>query len=558
MSDLYVSVIIITCNNPTIFDCVECVRRQIEEGDEIIIVQDNSTEAYHRILQAYCKAHNIILLQGEIHGNRAHNRNMGAAKAGNPILVFLDADTLLVDTSIPSVKAGHATRNSTAFIGTRSAGRYDPLRMSIFSGINVWEITHKDIQLDFLSELPCIRDTRGGAAYHPDDIPEQKYYWIYYYTCCCSVWRESFARLGGFDEDYSGWGVEDIDLGYRIGTTGRISFLPGFCGIHIPHEREIIYAEQDNCRNLKRLLKKTQTFDVEFISVYRVSAGQLEQIRGFLNRVRMLNLPLLCPDADAVNTLYINSVSINAPYGQMIYCGRDGNQETYHLIGIGTFFGDKSITEVIVSSAIVLYPASVICGILQECLRIGKTVVLDGTLPDFRLDWSDFPNLTLVQAQKRNEYRIHDLMEFQFKKIPGKDRYVITSDYLELENAKNIPAKLPLEELKAVNLPLHVYCVINLTRGVGYRILIKQIKTVLHLRFVGIYSVSADSSSTESITRYPEHLYGLLSLNTPLLLIVEDLHSFRFDFVHWEEREHTNDIIVDLSGGISYPKSWEN
>ncbi len=440
----------------------------------------------------------------------------------------------------------------------RSAGRYDPLRMSIFSGINVWETTHRDIQLDFLSELPSIRDTRVGAAAHPDGIPEQKYYWIYYYTCCCSVWRESFVRLGGFDEGYSGWGVEDIDLGYRIATTERISFLHGFCGIHIPHEREIIYAEQDNCRNLKRLLKKMQTFDVEFISVYRVSAGQLEQIKGFLNRIRMFDLPLLCPDADAVDVLYINSVSINAPYGQMIYHGRDGNRETYRLIGIGTFFGDKSIAEVVVSSAIVLYPASVICGILQECLRIGKTVVLDGSLPDFRLDWSGFPNLTLVQAQKRNEYRIHDLMEFQFKKLPGKDRYVITSDYLELENAKNIPAKLPLEKLEAVNPPLHVYCVINLTRDVGYRIVIKQIKNALHLRFVGVYSVSDDSSPAEPHTKFPEHLYGLLSINTPLLLIVEDLRSFRFDFPRWEERDHVNDIIVDLSGGMLYPKSWEN
>lgn len=558
MTNLSVSVIIITHNNPTIFDCVEHVRRQIEQGDEIIIVEDDSTEAYHKSLQSYCGYNNLILLRGEKYGNRAHNRNMGAAKARNPILVFLDADMLLFETAIPAVKAGHTARDSAAFIGLRSAGRYDPLRMSIFNGVNVLKLTRREMPLDYLSELPSICDTRIGVTAHPDDVPEQKYYWIYYYTCCCSIWRELFVRLGGFDENYSGWGVEDIDLGYRIALTEKVSFLHGFCGLHLPHERELIYAEQDNCRNLKRLLRKSQSFDIEFVSVYRISSGQLVQIKDFLNRIRMFDLPLLRPDANATDTLYVNCVSINAPYGEIIYFGKDGHRETYHLVGIGTFFEDKSIDKVIVSSSIVLYPVSVICGVLQECLRIGNSVILEGSLPNCRLDWNGFPNLTLVQAQKRNEYRIHDMMEFQFKKLPEEDRYAITSDYLELEDIKRIPSKLPLEKLETIISPLHAYCVINLTRGTGYRMLINQIENVMNLRYVGIYSVSDNSSMAESRTTFPEHLYGLLSLKTPLLLIVDDLRSFRFDFSRWRERDHTNDIIVDYLGGISDPKSWEN
>lgn len=550
-----VSVIIITCNNSTIFKCIDCLKHQIVNGDEIIVVEDDSTEEYHSSLKTYCMKQNVILLQAKKHGNRAYNRNLGARRAKNPILIFLDADMLLLDTSISALKDAYATKNSAAFIGMRSAGRYDPLRMSIVSGINVQEAANNQIKLDYLSELPSIRDTRISATPYRDELPEQKYYWVYYYTCCCSVWRELFIHLGGFDENYSGWGVEDIDLGYRIAATKNISFLRGFGGIHMPHRRDVLYAESDNFRNLKRLLKKAQTFDVEFISIYRVSAAQLEQIKEFLNRVRMFDLPLLCPE-NKKDTIYINSVSTKAPYGKMIHFGKNGERKTYHLIGVGTFFEDKSINEVIVSGGIVLYPPSVICGILQESIRIGKKVILSGPLPACRLDWSGFPNLTLVQAQKRNEYRIHDIMEFQFEKVPNRDQYIVTSDYLELEDLKNIPTKLSLDNLKTAHLPVNIYCVINLTRGTGYRLLIKQIKNSLCLRYVGIYSTYDDLSIAEPRTKFPEHLYGLLELNTPILVVVESLQSFCFDFPRWQERDHANDIIVDLSGAIYYPKSW--
>ncbi len=547
MGTFSISIIVITCNNPTIYECLHSVKQQMDKNDEIIVVDDHSSKEYWTSLQAYCIRYAIRLLSTKIHGNRAHNRNLGAHKAKNPVLLFLDADMVLLDSSLPAIKAAYATKSHAAYIGTRSAGRYDPLRMRLFTGIDIPEVVQQKSQFHFLSTLFSVQDSRINSKIYTENLPEQKYYWIYYFSCCCTVLRDLFDKIGGFDESFMGWGVEDVDLGYRISLNGTLSFLRGFHGIHVPHNRETLYAEQDNCRNLKQLLKKSQRFDVELIAVYRMSAIQLETAREYLSRLQILRLSHIHP-VETRDTLYINCISLDTPYGQIVHFDQSGMRKTYEMLGMATFFEDNSISTVIISSNIVLYPASVICGIIQEGLRIGKEVFLKGALPSFRLDWKGFPNLTCLQPQRRNEYRIHDMMELKFEKMQGEDIYLIKSDYLELEPSKQIPQKLPLQQATKERYPTCTYCAINLTRGTGYKLLLLQLQEMLNIRLTGIYSAEDYTVSNQACPQFPEYLYGLLSLRTPIVLIVKDLEQFSLNFPMWTEREHISDIVVDFEG----------
>lgn len=104
------SIIIIAHNNPSIYDCIEHLKSQIDEYDEIILVDDHSTEDYFTSVKDYCDINKIVLLQSIKRGNRASNRNLGASKARNPILLFVDADMLLFQTSIPAIKKAYLTQ----------------------------------------------------------------------------------------------------------------------------------------------------------------------------------------------------------------------------------------------------------------------------------------------------------------------------------------------------------------------------------------------------------------------------------------------------------------
>lgn len=545
MKRISVSAIIITHNNPTIFNCIEQVKKQIDEYDEIIVVDDNSVENYFDTLAQYCKSNNVILLRAIKKGNRASNRNVGAYKAKNPILLFIDADMLLYTTSIPAIKKAYLTKEHVGYIGTRCAARYDPLRMKIFDGVDIEELIKQNENTLFISEMPSVKDKRISPTIYMEGTPEQKFYWIYYYTCCCTVLREVFNKVGGFDESFVGWGVEDIDLGYRISLIGSLAYLRGFSGIHVPHNRNVLYAEQDNCNNLKQMLKKSQRYDVEMTSVYRVSASILEKTRTFMNRMRMLNLPKLIPDKNK-NILYVNAVSLNCPNGQLVYYDENGVERTYEMIGISTFFENKSISTIIISNDIVLYPISIICGVLQECIRIGQEVYLDWDETKYRLDWNDFPNLSLLQPQKRNEYRIHDLMEIDFVKDKNSNRYLITSNYLDLEIPKNVYKPISYDNKNYSSIFAKTYCVINLTSGTGYKILLNQLKEDFQLNYVGTYST--DYVEKNYNADFPEHLRSLLSLTTNILFIVNDIKLF--DFTSISERKNKDDILVDCKGKI--------
>lgn len=546
MKDSSLSIIIIAHNNPSIYECIDRIKMQIDEKDEIILVDDHSSEDYFESISQFCTVNNVILLKAIKRGNRSSNRNLGASKAKNAILLFVDADMLLFETAIPAIKRAYSTKEHIAYIGTRCSARYDPLRMKILDGINIDNILNQNKNPLFLSEIPSIKDKRITPTIYVEGYPEQKFYWIYYYTCCCTILREVFIKIGGFEESFVGWGVEDIDLGYRISLNGSISFLRGFSGIHVPHNRNVLYAEQDNCNNLKAMLKKYQRYDIELISVYRGSANILEKMRMFMNRMRLISLPQLS-EKETKDILYVNSVSLKCPNGKLVYYDKDGNKKVYEMIGISTFFESKSISTIIISKDIVLYPISMICSVLQECMRVGCCVYLEGDEVNHRLDWSDFPNLTLLQPQKRNEYRIHDFMEINFTEDENQKRYLVTSDYLDLEVPKTVPSKLSYKSEDYPNIISKTYCVINLSFGTGYRMLLKQLTEIFQLNYVGTYSID-NGFGEANPNEIPQALSPLLCLKTSILFVVNNVEAFNYKSV--ELRKGKNDLFIDCKGKI--------
>ncbi|GAB3234470.1 glycosyltransferase [Glycomyces halotolerans] len=60
--------------------------------------------------------------------------------------------------------------------------------------------------------------------------------WALATTANLSVPREAVAKTGGFDETYTGWGVEDIDLAYRLHRLGvRFAVSPEAVNYHQIH-----------------------------------------------------------------------------------------------------------------------------------------------------------------------------------------------------------------------------------------------------------------------------------------------------------------------------------
>ena len=68
-----------------------------------------------------------------------------------------------------------------------------------------------------------------------DDLPAP---WLYFWTGNVSAPTEAIRSVGGFDERYRSWGVEDFDLGialHRAGVPFRLEREAA--AIHYPHPR---------------------------------------------------------------------------------------------------------------------------------------------------------------------------------------------------------------------------------------------------------------------------------------------------------------------------------
>lgn len=146
--------------------------------------------------------------------SRAACRNAGVGAARGEWVLFTDADILADAGLVESHLAAHRQAPDSAVVG--------------------WEI-----QVASLDEYRALVERRQHAkSLHPRWTRTLS--WCFFLTGNASVSREALSRVGGFDESFTGYGHEDLELGYRLERSGlRIRYEPKAVNYHWhPHSFE--------------------------------------------------------------------------------------------------------------------------------------------------------------------------------------------------------------------------------------------------------------------------------------------------------------------------------
>ncbi len=185
---------------------------------------------------------------------RALSRNVAAAKASGQFLLFLDDDMLIKDWRIADVILSHILtgKYDAAMFPRRNYVRFpvlfDPPALNDL--LQRW-------RADRIGDDPC---------YHDPYIEGSKFRsLVFCFPGCFMIMRKSaFKRLGGFPEQYSGWGFEDAH--FAMAAVSRLKVLNLFTKVepllHIDHPVTPYKAEELE-RNYSQFLTATNFTDLE-------------------------------------------------------------------------------------------------------------------------------------------------------------------------------------------------------------------------------------------------------------------------------------------------------
>jgi GT2 family glycosyltransferase len=160
---------------------------------EVIIAADDALDDYMPLARQH--GARVVDVPGPAGPGTA--RNAGAAASSGDVLVFVDADVAVSSAGVERMVHVIDTQPKTAAVfGSYDEAPADPGFMS----------QYKNLSHSFIHHTSATQASTFWAGFG-------------------AVRRETFERVGGFDERFTRPSVEDIDLGYRLTAAGYTVIL---------------------------------------------------------------------------------------------------------------------------------------------------------------------------------------------------------------------------------------------------------------------------------------------------------------------------------------------
>ena len=193
--------------------------------DEVVVVDNDSTEASAAYVRRLCRTHEATFLTCSRRASPAAARNIGIRSCTGEVVVFIDDDTV-----VPSHALGYVHRLTVD--GSFCAGadrRYVPMDMER-------ERVHAAFRKSGFDGLVAISKALPVPASMEPKTTGFHMQQVSFITNFGAALREHLIEVGALNEEFTGWGVEDTELMLRLLMRTSFRSMRGLVPVvHLDH-----------------------------------------------------------------------------------------------------------------------------------------------------------------------------------------------------------------------------------------------------------------------------------------------------------------------------------
>lgn len=234
---------------------LKALEDQVDENIEVIVVCDGCSQETLDNLNKVKLSYPVRSIVSHNNLGRAAARNIGAKAATGDIVIFIDDDRVPGSDFIRKHIVAH--RERCVVLGNRS----DILLSEAEIGVIVSsEQALKQFIHNLASKATKAWDSQESLLRRVLFFRSNPLKWLLFYTGNVSIERDDLVKVGFFDENFKGWGYEDLEIGYRLHKEG-IPFIRDkkIVNYHLTHDISINNMHREALRNLRYFSKKVKS-----------------------------------------------------------------------------------------------------------------------------------------------------------------------------------------------------------------------------------------------------------------------------------------------------------